>query len=981
MNPSQCSSGPFPRLALAPFSGMPILLMTGTITESLGSRSRRVRPHTWQKWDWTTGLVSALVSFAVYAWSAAPNVTLLDSGEFLVAAQHFGVPHPTGYPLWTLLNWLFLFLPLGNSAWQVAIFSGLCAAAAVGLCAALLSNIQRWCYGERLAGRARFLPQIVALAFSLMLAFSQSMWSQAVIAEVYALHALLIAGFLILCYSWVHRPANDGLMLGAFFALALSFSNHQLTMALAPLPYLLILLLRRRMFLDWFFAGMLTLLLGYLGFAILSKDFAVLKIAIRFFYCVALAFGLFVWLRKFRVRWRLIAYLPIAVAAGLLPYAYMPLASATNPPMNWGYTRDAEGFFFSINRSQYPGSLSDVTVKSLGRLMGTSPSKAAIEESRATIGPSELRGTQLWIGFFWRQLVKAFSIVGLIGYFASFLFLFRFPLPKRVWIYFLHLAFVLAGFLQPLTANSKIDNADWWTQMPFHTYTNLIFATLSGLGVGLLIYRLMESRAYAFWLAPALLVLPIFTFSGSEASCSQRNHWFGWMFGHDMLKDLPPGSVVIGGTDPGRFVPTYMIFGESPQPSKNKRDPSFDRRDLYIITQNALGERNYMKYLRDHYTAARPKPSNAFERWLGREDTYPLKPLILPTEFDTVQELVNMAKIKEQESGSSADREGVEFFSVILRWLWEKNRDEHEFFIEESFPIRWTYDYAIPHGLIYKLNKTKLEALPKDVVEKDSAYWKHYSTRLLGDPNFKRDFDAQRSFSKLRQTTANIYRHRGMSAEAERAYREALALWPGNAEAIAALTSYLWDRGEFDGAIEICDRALDDDPNSVDLWRLRFFAEKRKETEGEIRGLLGKLAYESKSRETVRRLIELYSSVGETNKAGPLIDQALNNFPDDADMLRFIIKYYEQHDELPKTLDAARRLTLVEPSNVQNYLLLARACFVQSRKREFYEAANQAIKLGGPSLRKAFIADPTFSSWKNDPEFKKLTETQSLVPN
>ena len=145
------------------------------------------------------------------------------------------------------------------------------------------------------------------------------------------------------------------------------------------------------MFLDWFFAGLLTLLLGYLGFAILSKDAAVLKTAIRFFYCVALAFGLFVWLRKFRVRWRLIAYLPVAVAAGLLPYAYMPVASATNPPMNWGYARDAEGFFFSINRSQYPGSLSDVTVKSLGRLMGTSQSKVAIEEKRAAIEPSALQ--------------------------------------------------------------------------------------------------------------------------------------------------------------------------------------------------------------------------------------------------------------------------------------------------------------------------------------------------------------------------------------------------------------------------------------------------------------------------------------------------------------------------------------------------------------------------------------------------------------
>ena len=34
----------FRRLAFAPFSGMPILLMIGTITEYLDSHSRRVRP-------------------------------------------------------------------------------------------------------------------------------------------------------------------------------------------------------------------------------------------------------------------------------------------------------------------------------------------------------------------------------------------------------------------------------------------------------------------------------------------------------------------------------------------------------------------------------------------------------------------------------------------------------------------------------------------------------------------------------------------------------------------------------------------------------------------------------------------------------------------------------------------------------------------------------------------------------------------------
>ena len=63
-------------------------------------------------------------------------------------------------------------------------------------------------------------------------------------------------------------PRERRLDAAGFFYLALSLSNHHLTIALAPLPYLLILLLRRRMFLDWLFAGLLTLLLGYLGFAI-----------------------------------------------------------------------------------------------------------------------------------------------------------------------------------------------------------------------------------------------------------------------------------------------------------------------------------------------------------------------------------------------------------------------------------------------------------------------------------------------------------------------------------------------------------------------------------------------------------------------------------------------------------------------------------------------------------------------------------------
>jgi len=937
-------------------------------------------PRIWQKADWITALVAAVISFAVYAWSAAPNVTLLDSGEFLVAAQHFGVPHPTGYPLWTLLAWIFQLLPLGNAAWEIALFSGLCAALAVGLCAALLSNIQTWCFEKELNGRKKWLPQIVALAFSLMLAFSQSMWSQAVIAEVYALHALLVAVFLMLCYMWVRRPAKDSLLLLAFFTLAFSFSNHHLILTLAPLPYLLILLLRRRMFMDWFFAGLLTLLLGYLGFAILSQDTAVLKTAIRFFYCVALAFGVFVWLRRLRIRWRLIAILPFAVGAGLLPYAYMPLASSTNPPMNWGYAREAQGFFFSINRSQYAGSLSDLSLKSLGSLMGTKSEKDARNLPAKPKRPSDLstlQKAQLWIGFFWAQLVRAFTPIAVIGYFASFLFVFRFALEKRVWIYLLHLAFVLAAFLQPLTMGPPIDNAGWWLHMPYHTYTNLIFAVLSGLGIGLIINKLSLRRPVFFWLAPALLILPVFTFLGSEASSNQRDRWFGWMFGHDMLKDLPPGSIMIGGTDPGRFVPTYMILGESTQPAKFKRDPDFDRRDLYIITQNALGEPNYMKYLRDQYTTARPEPANAFERWLGRGEAYPRTPIQLPSEKEITEAVKKTAE--EQSAPFPENERGVIVFSTVLKWIWEKNRNNHEFFVEESFPLPWTYDYALPHGLVYQLSKTKMETLPAELVAKDFEFWKNYKARLLGDPAYAKDLDAQRSFSKLRGTTGNIYRHHKMTPEAMRAYREALELWPNNIEVLIPLMNYLWEQDQFDEVIQLYKHALETDLNNIDLWRLLLMAEKRKETGDEIRALTLKLSEQPKSREILQNLIQLYANVGDTNKSDMLIERALLDFPEDTDMLRYIIQYHEENNQLPQTLEPARRLTVIESSNVANYLILARAYFVQDKKKEFYTSAAKAVELGGPSAREAFLAEPQFSRWKNDPEFKKLI-TPPLLP-
>jgi thioredoxin-like negative regulator of GroEL len=62
-------------------------------------------------------------------------------------------------------------------------------------------------------------------------------------------------------------------------------------------------------------------------------------------------------------------------------------------------------------------------------------------------------------------------------------------------------------------------------------------------------------------------------------------------------------AILFGGTDPGRFCPTYMIFCESfiPHNCQPKEDQKFDRRDVYIITQNALADGTYLEYIRAQY--------------------------------------------------------------------------------------------------------------------------------------------------------------------------------------------------------------------------------------------------------------------------------------------------------------------------------------------------------------------------------------------
>lgn len=866
------------------------------------------------RWDWWGAVLVVVAAMGVYAYTAAPGVTLLDSGEFLTAAVHFGVPHPTGYPLWTLLAWLWQNLPLGHPAWEVALFSGLLGAMAAGLLSALGSSALRWIF-PHLPAPAQHLPAMVLAG---CFALSESVWSQAVIAEVYTLHALLSGLFLFALYTWVRRPEAEFRLFLSFFFLALAFSNHHLALVWTPLPFLAVLLLRRDLLPDLLLASLLTAVLFYLGFGLLGKDYATLKTSVRLTWLVLTGLVIFSVVRRGHLQWKWIAYLPLAIGLGLSPYVYLPVASGTNPPMNWGYTRTTEGFYGSVNRSQYGGSLDEQLVRLLGKVTGTA-SLAEDREDKADEFALPERGrlaqAQLWIGFFWARLMEAFTPVGLLCFLLALGMLRGGNLPQRTWMYLLMVGFFLAAFLQPTLDGARIDLSGWWLQRPFHTYTNFAVALVMGLGGGVLL-SWWQKRQPSWvvplaWLSLGLLVWPAWF---NHASSTQRGHWWGWLYGREMLADLPEGAVVFGGTDPGRFVPTWMIFGESMVPAKWKKDPDFDRRDLYIITQNALVDPFYLNYLRDHYTNKRPEVKNGFERWLGRAETYPEKPLVLPDE-EWLRE-----RIRE---GLEKGEQDLDLHASVAEYIFSRNNADHEFFVEESFPMEWTYRHGEPSGFLLRLQAEELSEIGADVVERDFAFWDGWLQKWENDPPFLRDFDARRSFAKLRVGQANLYRHREMKEEARRAYGQALQIDPTQTEALLALSNLEWDAGNFDEVIQRWRLATALDPNNDYAWYLRAVAERRKEKQEAAVLLEKQLETQPDNADAWQELVAVWLEVLETEKAASALGRALEANPENRTLKTFAMTTYWQIDKKEESRQLAERWTNEEPDALESWLALA----------------------------------------------------------
>jgi hypothetical protein len=192
----------------------------------------------------------------VYLATLAPDMTWAhhgsDGAELVTAAVTLGVPHPPGYPLYVLLGKGISLLPVGSIYFRFNLLSALCAASAAAIISVLVLQRAEATTAAPLSARKWWIGP-AAVVTGVTLALMPLVWSQAIIAEVYALNMLLLALFLwsLMSRAKVQHPWLGGALLG------LAVTAHLTSILMLPLALGLIPAHRWRTFAAGLLFGLL----------------------------------------------------------------------------------------------------------------------------------------------------------------------------------------------------------------------------------------------------------------------------------------------------------------------------------------------------------------------------------------------------------------------------------------------------------------------------------------------------------------------------------------------------------------------------------------------------------------------------------------------------------------------------------------------------------------------------------------------------
>ncbi|MCB1125046.1 MAG: DUF2723 domain-containing protein [Verrucomicrobiae bacterium] len=688
---------------------------------------------------------------------------------------------------------------------------------------------------------------------------------------------------------------------------------------------------------------------------------------------------------------------------------------------------------------------------------------------------------------------------------------------------------VIAGLLEGLR-HLKVLWSGFWSTLLHPSATSPVFGVLAtafvlAFAVAFVAIILVQRDS----LKPRTLlgffaVIPLFSIISHWPENEQREHLFGFWFGHDMFtppfelyEPMTKDAVLFGGTDPGRFCPTYMIFCESFIKPSRRRDPDFDRRDVYIITQNALADGTYLDYIRAHYNRStqvdppflrdglmrlsdrllpakerqlkelgKPYQSTALSRFAlsltnltapfdrmylafgaaverGRRErgVYPAEEITTPSPLDLQQSfdtyMADAARRYEHDAQFPNEppqvRQGEVFNitpdgriqvqgqaavmainALLTKDIFDANPD-HEFYVEESFPLDWMFPHLSPYGIIMKINREPVTELTEEDLERNHEFWTRYSERLCGnwitydtpvaelcdfvervyrrgdlrgytgDPKFVRDLDAQKSFAKLRGSqaglldwrmrfTTNAAERERLTREAEFACKQTFAFCPFSPESVARYVQLLAGMNRMEDALLLAQTALRFDTESSYLQlvirQLTGFVQTTVNS-GEAQKLLAQYeqAYQAAptNLNVALTLVSAYATLGRTNDAFAVLDRIVDRPGTEPSVLMAVADAYMQLGQYGRTEAALRRLVLLMPETPELWYDLAgaqvalgsnaaamaslRACFTVNEVRK-------TANTNAADLRRLAETDSRFRPLRSLKEFQQLLRGETL---
>lgn len=1214
--------------------------------------------------DWIALWLTTGCSLCGYLLTITPGLTLEDSGELAVASMYAGVPHPPGYPVWTLYTWLFTeLLPFSNIAFRVAVSSAVAAALACGIIAMIVSRGSAliiegvtWFEGLGETWRSR-IGLVSGFVGGMLMAFNGFMWSQAVIVEVYTLSVLSLMLTLVLVMRWMYETENRKYLYWAFFVFGVSFTNHQTLIVSAMGIEVMILMAKRSLGRDLlatngvvYVFGLVLMAMGHVsqvkGNPPMFVIFNVVGIA-------SIAAAGHYWLKTGRVftHWKPVLLCGGCFLLGALLYFFMPLASMSNPPMNWGYARTWEGFIHAFTRGQY---------------------------EQVTPTTSVVRFvSQVWL-YVDGAIDEFGAVYMLVGLIPLFLIM-HLRKSERGLIIGLGAVYAFLAFLLLILLNPTPDLQSRELNRVFFTSSHVVIAIGIGFGLSMIAAFLKTqyqmSRQLALWCgavcagialfymlrwyertqfplvrlgsfmglilpviftamllmcrekAPLKALLAVFVFIPAQSILlhwsdnEERGHQFGYWFGHDMFyppfedgegqplyPEMAKDAILFGGTDPGRFNPTYLIFAESFIDPEDRIDPNFDRRDVYLITQNALADATYLSYIRAHYNRSTQVDPPFFQSMLnppqnvalGRTNllarmaapldryftrlgdriekdrragssffkasdfkqleavidrlmqtgdpvadylktklqsktlaqlqsrdvaalskslakdfnvilehgpifdqnrfaevtlsdrtkrfaaqnpqghsqirlnrilleeffgeaiemslggVYPDLEIITPSELDSTRAFEGYLADAQRRLAANELKPGEDvrivgdnvqvagqvavmaINALLTKIIFDRNPD-HEFYVEESFPLEWMYPHLTPFSVIMKLNREPIEEMSEAIVAKDHQFWRKYSTRLIGDwityetpvsevcqfaeqvyilrdytgftgdRKFVRDGNAQKAFSKLRSSIGGLYSWRinnsrddaereRMVREAEFALKQSFAFCPYSPEALFRYTQLLMSLGRMSDALLIAETTLKFDDENISyvalVEQLRLMVQQQSGGmptplgPGGVSGATGQVSPSSGTSTNPLQLAFTAASLnlanGNTNGAIEILDKLIEDPEADATTLLSVANAYQQlslGDRLEKTF---YKIVELMPDNPEAFYDLAGIQAIMGKTEDSIQNLARCLALSDQrlqtnsaanNLRQQAASDGRFDALRALPIYQDLMKT------